>query len=262
MTNTRARLYALGALVLSLLVAACGDRAAQNQTVVTTTDAGTSSAPLASEVGNRNNALVRFVHAIPGVAATDLFAGDTKTFSNVSYKAVTPYKELPTERQMIRLRLAGQDTAQPLAENSERFSAGGHYTVIAYSEGDRSSAELQFVADGFAPPSSGKAKVRVILAAPDVGDVDVYVGGRSEALSTNIGFASKPSYAEVDPLTGALEVRLAGKNIAALTLPSVRFEAGRMYTVMVVGRAEGASKLEAVIIEDHFGGAAASGATQ
>ncbi len=239
-------------------IAACNTNSSNNQPVTTTTNSGTTTAPPASEVEKRGNALVRVVHVLPAMAAADLFAGETKIFEGVAYKTVTSYKEIPIERQMMRLRLAGQDTAQPLTENSERFGKGDYYTILILADDDSNEAELLFVDDDLAPPASGKARVRVINASYDVGDVDVYAAGRTEPLFSKVAFSSKPTYAEIDPLSGALDVRLAGKNITALTVPAARLDAGKIYTIIIAGRAKGASKLEAITIEDGFGGAATS----
>jgi hypothetical protein len=254
-------LTSLTALLL-ILTAACGGESKQTQPVVTTTDSGSSSAPPAKEVQQRGKALVRFIHAVPGVAPLDLFAEGAKAFADARYKTLTPYREMPGDEQTFRLRLAGQDTAEAIAEESEGFGQGKHYTAIALparggllgSKSDAPGAELRFVGDDLVAPASGRAKVRVINASRDLGEVDVYAAGRAEPLLKGVGFADA-KYVEVEPTTGALEVRRAGENVATLGVQNVSLGAGKIYTIFVVGAIKGASKLESVVVEDEIGGA-------
>ncbi len=256
----RAGLPTLAAL---LLMAACGGgESKQTQPVVTTTNSGTSTAPPAREARQRGRALVRFIHAAPGVAPLDLFAEGEKVFADARYKALTPYREVPGDEQTFRLRLAGQDAAEAIAEEKEGFDQGKHYTAIALpargglivSRNNAPGAELRFVSDDLVPPASGRAKVRVINASTDLGDVDVYAAGRAEPLLKGVGFVDA-EYVEVEPVTGALEVRRAGENVATLGEQDVRLEAGKVYTIFVAGGTKGASRLESVIVEDEIGGA-------
>ncbi|MFN2513387.1 MAG: DUF4397 domain-containing protein, partial [Pyrinomonadaceae bacterium] len=204
----------------------------------------------------------RFIHAVPGLAALDVFANDTKMFVETRYKAVTPYSEVSADDQVFRLRLAGQEGAEPLAEEKKGLSAGSHYTLIAVPRNataifskntGQSSAELHSISDVLVAPASGKAKVRVIDASPDLSEVDIYVSGRTEALSKGVKFASRTNYAEVEPVQGVIEVRRAGENAATLNVPDVQLEAGKLYTIIVVGQTKGTAKLESIIVEDHFG---------
>lgn len=245
------------ALAALLLAAACSSEPNQNQPVTTTTNTGTTNAPPASEVKQRGNALVRVVHAVPGGASVDVFADDTKVFTSIAYKTASPYKEVSGERHTFRIRPAGQDTAQPLAENSEGLSDGKHYTVVAWAGNDGKPA-LYIVNDDLVPPSSGKAKVRIIHASPDAGEVDVYAKEGNKKLFGGVNALKETSYSEFEPMSGTLEVRPEGKNNAVLTIPNVKFDAGDTYTIVVLGKAQGTPKLEAMIVEDKLGGAPAT----
>lgn len=240
--------------VIALLSGACSREANQNQPVTTTTERGSSTAPPAEEVKKRDNALVRVIHAVPGAAAVDVFVDDQKAFSGVAYKTVTPYKELSGERHTFRLRPAGLDSAQPLAENSEGLGDGKHYTVIALPSEDGRSVTLRVLEDELVPPSSGKARVRVINASNDAGEIDVYPQGKNEALFSGINFKSEGGYKEVDPMSGTLEVRPEGQNRPVLSISNVKFDAGKTYTIVIVGHTRTTPRLEAITVEDQFGG--------
>jgi hypothetical protein len=252
--NKYLKLRAALMLTALLLVAACSSESNQNKPVTTTTNAGTSNAPPATEVKQRGNALVRFIHAVPSGPSVDVFADDAKVFNGIAYKSTSPYKEVSGERHTFRIRPAGQDTAQPLAENSEGLSDGKHYTVVAWADANGKPA-LYIVDDDLVPPTSGKAKVRIIHASADAGEVDVYAKEGNKKLFGGVNALKATGYSEFDPVSGAVEVRPEGKTNALVTIASAKFGAGEIYTIVVAGKAKGTPKLEAMIVEDKLGGA-------
>jgi len=246
----RTLVFALAAL----LAAACATESRRTEPVTTKTDKGSSTAPPAKEAGKRDQALVRIIYAVPG-SAGDVFADNTKAFPGVAYKTVTPYQELSDNRHDFRLRPSGQDTAPPLAENSENFSGGKHYTILALpTDATAKEVTLKVVTDNLVPPSADKARVRVIQASPDAGEVNVYPKGKDRALFSGVNFNSETSYSEVDPMSATLEVRPEGKRDVLLTVPNVTFEVGKIYTIISTGRAKGTPKLEAIKVEDQLTG--------
>jgi hypothetical protein len=235
---------------------ACTRESSQNQPVKTTTDSGSSTAPASQDVAKRDKALVRVVHAMPAQPAVDAFAGDAKTFSNVNYKTVTPYAELKDDRQQLTLKPAGKPS--PLAENSENFAGGKHYTVLALPTSEKDpKPELRVLADDLTPPSSGKARVRVINASPDVGEIDVYTVSNADKLFGGVNFKSEAGYTEITPTTTVVELRPQGKKESLLMMPQFSFEPNKTYTIVVMGRVKN-KQLEAVTVEDHFVGSYAS----
>ena len=271
MNRWRAGATAFGACIL-LIAAGCASKTDQ----ATTTKAGgeTSTAPSGKAAANEKVALVRFVNAIPGVP-TSLSFGDQQAFTDVAYRTVTPYKELPGERHDFKLLVSGQkDTTQPAATNSEGLTNGARYTVVA-SLDKNGRDKLDVITDNLSEPANGKAKVRVINGSEDEVDVvapaprtgrnegsaDRMTNNRTNANNEDKWFsgvnqASSTSYKDVDPLKGTLDVRRAGSDPArrgavnGAEVP-VDFVAGKLYTIVVTG---GTPKypLEVVKIEDEL----------
>ncbi|MFN2447878.1 MAG: DUF4397 domain-containing protein [Vicinamibacterales bacterium] len=237
----------------ALIASGCQRESTQNTpSTTTTTPAGQSTAAPAAAAASRDNALVRFVHAIPAGAAVDLSAGDNRFFENVAYKTVTPYRELDGQRYTFSVRPAGMAQASALASNSEGLDDGSYYTVFAVP-GDGEAAMLRVVEDDFSAPGAGKARVRVVHASSDAGEVDVIATGRADELFDGVDFQSATEYDEIDPVSGSLEIRAGGESTPMLTVPNVRIEAGKVYTVVVVGKVRATPKLEAFVIEDRIG---------
>ncbi|MFL6208726.1 MAG: DUF4397 domain-containing protein [Pyrinomonadaceae bacterium] len=251
--NSQLKLRMGFALAILLFAAACASESNQNQPVTTTTNTGTSNAPPAAEVKQRGNALVRVIHTVPGGPAVDVFADDAKVFTGIAYKTTSPYKEVSGERHTFRIRPAGQDTAQPLAENSEGLSDGKHYTVVAWADANGKPA-LYVFNDDLVPPAAGKAKVRVLHASADAGEVDVYAKEGNKKLFGGVNALKETSYSEFEPMSGPIEVRPEGQTKPVLTLPNAKLDAGDTYTIVIVGKAKGTPKLEAMIVEDKLAG--------
>src|SRR5215467_7060267 len=186
-----------------LFIAACSSEPKQTQPVISKTDSGTSTAPAAKEVDKRNNALVRVINAAPGAASVDVFADDQKAFEAVSFKNVTPYKELSDTRHTFRVRAAGKDTEQPIAENSEGLAGGKHYTILIMP-GTNDKTTMSVINDNITTPPAGKAEVRVIHAAPNAGEVDIVDKAGNKKLFSGVNFEKETNYQTVDPTNTTL----------------------------------------------------------
>ena len=78
----------------------------------------------------------------------------------------------PATRGEFRLRASGWDDTEPAATQTGRLDSGKRYTVVALRDAEGNLA-LNVIADNLAPPSEGKAKVRIINAASNFGAADV-----------------------------------------------------------------------------------------
>src|SRR5262245_1468589 len=128
--NSRKVFSLIIAMALPWMVA-CTSESQRTEPVTTTTEKGASTAPPAKEAEKAEKALVRAGNTLPGSAPVDVFIGDKKEFSNVAYRTVTPYKEVADVQKQFVIKPAGQDSAPPLAQNTEGISGGDHYTAIA-----------------------------------------------------------------------------------------------------------------------------------
>jgi hypothetical protein len=169
---------------------------------------------------------------------------------------------LSEARHAFRVRHAGQDTAQPIAENSEGLSGGKHYTIVVMPD-TNDKASLHVVSDNITAPPADKAQVRVIHASPDAGEIDVVEKQGNKTLFSGANFQRGTGYMDVDPMRTTLEVKQEGQEQAIVTLPNANFEKGKFYTIVLTGHAKGTPKLETLVVEDQLGSApTASAASQ
>jgi hypothetical protein len=319
-TMTTAGLSALA--VSAFLVTGCNKESNQTAPVASQSGGSSSTAPESGKAANENDqALVRVISAAPDAPAVEVMADKNPVFTRVEYKDVTPYKALPANFDDFAVKPAGQDTATPLAENSESIMSGRHYTLVIFPEGpaakvdadarrpadERKAADerradgektlaLDVIADDLQAPSAGKARVRVINAAAGTDDIEVFLRGQKDALFDDVDFKEAIAYKEVDPVKTTIEWRMAESLLTTanpktgdrgvtgeppapaaradradadrndradrtasldaqpgkvLGTHSLNIEAGKSYTIVIAGRADGAKpKLETIVVED------------
>lgn len=250
---------AVAIAAVAVTVVACQNgRSTDNTPITTTTPAGQSAAPPSKDVAERDHALVRVVHAVPAVAPVDVYADDQRVFDGVAYKSVTPYREVNGERAAFVVRPANTPNGEPLARNSEGLDDGDHYTVFAVPDDKAGGAELLVVKDEQSLPPSGKARVRVVNATPDGGDIDLVASGQKDPLVGGVNRETVSGYETIEPVSGTVTVRPDGKSRALVTLRDVHFDAGKTYTVVVVGRTGASQRLDAIVIQDEASSPAAT----
>jgi len=253
------KIHPLLAAALSATIAvACNGR--KDGPVQSTSGGGTSTAPGQQTLEDRDQALVRVVQAIPEAPPADVFAGNDKEFSAVGFGTVTPYKPVREERFVFALKPAGDDKAKPMIESKQGVEAGRRYTILSVPDRD-GAAKIEMVSDDVEPPAAGKAKLRIIHAAPEAGTAQVVSAG--EASPKAIGtadYGAQEGFREVDP--GAVSVTVKprqqkGKETALLNESLPALQPGKLYTVVVAPGSEPGKPVRVINIEDAVAPAAA-----
>ncbi len=236
-------------VLAAALGVACDRTESSSATVTTSTPAGTSSVPSSDAAKQRDDALVRVLHAVPTGSTFDLFAGDLLLFDGFAFKTVTPYRAVDEKRYAFALRPAGMAQAKPLSSNTEDLEKGEFYTAIAMP-GNGYGPELRVVNDDLDSPSPGKARLRVVHAAGDAGTIDVRAATRAAAFFDGLAYQTVSDYRDVEPINGQLEIVAAGQAAPVIASTMGHLEAGRFYTLVIVANAAAPAKVEAFLIED------------
>lgn len=238
-----------GMVAISVIAAACERADTTNAAVKTTSPAGTSEAPSSNSAKHRDEALMRVVHAAPSGTNVDLFAGDLLLFDGLGFKAVTPYRAIDGQRYAFALRPAGMPRANPLSSNTEDLKDGHYYTAFAMP-GDGHGPHLRVVNDPLEQPASGKARLRVVHAGVDAGKIDLRASGATDTLFDDVEYQAVTAYRDVAPINGAVQVLGGDPAAPALATINTHLEAGRFYTIVIIGNARSSPRLEAFLIED------------
>jgi hypothetical protein len=237
-----------------MLAPACVSESNEMLPVSSSAEGKVSSAPASVEAARRSNGFTRFVQAIPDVASVDVYANDMRIFTNVAYGSVTAFKELPHADYTFRIRGAGEEMAVPMAMGDEDVDSGRHYTVVATRKAESAKAKIEVFDDDLVPPAAGSAKIRVINASPDAGELDLFLPGAEKPLFSGIDFEKATKYEDIKPMVGRLAVHREDEKTTLIELPINSFDAGKVYTVIVLGWAHAApNATRAIVVEDRFG---------
>ncbi len=195
---------------------------------------------------HEDSAMLRMAHLSPDAPQGDVYLDGKSAASlqDVPFGGVSAYFPVPAGSHEVKIYAAGEtpETSEPILETGTDFQDGGWYTLAAVGLlGEGSLGARQFE-DDHLPPREGKAKLRVIHAAPNVGPATVDARAESEDAQKRLfgvpGFSNASSYAELKAGTYDLTVKSAGTDEAALIVPNITFAEGEVRTVFVV---EGAS---------------------
>lgn len=103
-------------------------------------------------------------------------------------------------------------------------------------------------------PGTGRAKLRLIHAAPNAGELTLTPTNHKEPLFDDVNFQTATSFKEIGPsLTAFLLYREDKKDQPALNLSQLNLQGDRFYTLVITG-AKGS--LETIRIEDQLSGPA------
>jgi hypothetical protein len=197
---------------------------------------------LATSAFAQSQARVRMVHASPDAPAVDVLVNDGLAFSNAPFKGITAYAALNPATYNVKVVPTG--AKEPVVIGADLTLEAKDYTVVAV--GQLANIEPLVLVDNNSAPAAGKAHVRFVHASPDAPAVDIAVAGGGPVLFSNIAFKGVGDYLPVDAGTYDLEVRLAGTDTVALSVPGVALNNGTVYTIFAMGLAGGTPALQAV----------------
>jgi hypothetical protein len=189
------------------------------------------------------NARLRVMHAVPKGPAVDLRLDDALFFANISYRGNTGYLYAAPGQHTLRVMPGGSNT--PLTETSLTLDPGRDYTVVAL--GPPEQLQLPGFQDDNVAPAAGQVRVNVIHAALNApATLDVCLAGRDCPFGA-VAFKQKSSTISLEAGTYTLEVIEAGRRDVVLNnTPNVRFEAGGIYTLMIMGIKDGDPGLQLI----------------
>jgi hypothetical protein len=185
---------------------------------------------------------VRLAHLSPDTPKVDVylsaFGGSNKptVLRGVGYGALSPYQRVDAGRYTVSMRKPGAPADSPaILSTSLNVQADKVYTVAGI--GPNKSVALKVLVDDVAPPSQGKARIRVVQASSAVPKVDVSTSDGLE-IAKDAAFPSTTAYTEVPAKQWTLTVTPVGGSAQAVEKP-LDVTAGAIYTVLVLDNSQG-----------------------
>ena len=217
---------------LALTVAACGGR--DSSPIKTTSAGGAEVSPAADSVGSRGHSLVRVVNATSGGKTVTVQLGDRTLFSELAVGTVSDYSEVATNLAMFSVLSASSTMGTMLSQADRLLIDGNRYTIFVITK-DVAEQELRVIRDDVIP-DSGKARLRIIHAAPGGPEFDVQSPGTVDRLFSGVKFLAEAGPVDLSPAASiALELRPAGQSRLLLKLPTVELRRSTTTTFVVTG---------------------------
>jgi len=177
--------------------------------------------------------VIMVTHASPNTPNIDIYIGNTKVSSNVSYPFSTPYNTGSVGNDRVRVNIA--NSSNSAIDTSFYCEEGKSYSVFAIDS--LSKITPLVLTDVLTVPGTGNSNVRFINLSPNGPDVDLYVAAVNSF--PNIAFKEVYDFRALAAGTYTLQVKLAKQPVVIFTLPNVTFSSGKIYTVYLKGFAGG-----------------------
>lgn len=214
---------------------------------------------------DRTKAQVRLVHAADAQAypALQLTVDGTLRQGNVAYGQTAAYAEVDPDKTTSAISAAGSPTA--LLTFTPSLTRNRHYTVLAF--GGAGTLRQLVVDENLSQPANNRTSLRVINAAPDAGNLDVYITAANDTLATAVAARAGAVYGEVGPTldvaSGSWRVRVTGagnKDDVRLDVSGVAL-GSREVATLVLTPSLGGTLVHALLLVQE-GGIAAYNGTQ
>lgn len=205
--------------------------------------------PSNTKISNDNTAsmsYVRVLHAVPDAPNVDVYANDKLIASNLSYGEYTDYIPINPGTYEITLFKAGSDDL-PVLMNIFNVPLNSIYTIAAV--GTLSNLGFLAIVDANMQSDPKKAMIRFAHLSPNAPAVDITLPNGT-VLFGNVSYKQLTPYISVAPMNYTLQVRLAGTPTVVLTVPNVKLDANKFYTVYAIGLVGKTPELEALLLTD------------
>ena len=174
---------------------------------------------------------VRFLHALPGGPTADLAvsggSGAAVTLRGVGFAKVSSQQRGPSGAVTVTLTAGGKKVGSA----KQTLADGGSYTIVA-EKGSGSAPRFRVYRAG--KPVAGKAEVRAVHAAPEVGRVSMTLSGQEWG---TVGYGQDTGYKPADPGTYDLTATKPGMKGTVASQKGVTATAGTAATAYAVGSA-------------------------
>jgi hypothetical protein len=173
-------------------------------------------------------AMVRFVHAVPGAGAASVevsTGSGTASFGPIAFAQTSAWHSLRSGKFLWRLL---GSNGKALAKGSATVGDGA-YTAVLLAQ--TNGVVLGIYRDRRGEP--GKSLIRVIHAAPELGSPSLKLD--SQVVVQRLDFTKATPYLSVNPGTHSLAAMRTGDSAPIVSVKGVRLVSDVAYTAIVVG---------------------------
>ena len=177
-------------------------------------------------------AKVRAVHASPDAPNVDILVNDSITlYSDVPFRGIGDYMTVPAELYNVKIVPTRGAPEDAVIDANVNLFYGSSTTIVALDE--VANITPLVLSDDNSRVQWGKVRARFVHASPDAPAVDIKVVG-GPIIFADVPFGAASDYMTFPAGTYDLEVRVAGTETVALTLPGIEFKGRSVYTIFAV----------------------------
>lgn len=186
---------------------------------------------------------IRILHAVPNAPAVDVYANDVLIAKKLVYREFTEY--LPVEPGYYRIEIFPHGVKENPVFNA-RIEVSPNQIYTGAAVGLLPDIGLLVIQEPYEEIPMGMAAIRVSHLSPTAPNVDVTLPN-GQPLFSDVEYLETTEYLAVPPETYTLQLRVAGTNDIVLTVPNIKLNEGRYYTVYAVGLPGDEPPLEVLI---------------
>lgn len=179
------------------------------------------------------SANLSIIHAAPGAPELSFFVDKVKkNTAALTYNTVIAYQSISSGKR--ELSATKKDVADILVKEEVVLAPDRSYSVFV---ADKTANALVVVVDDLTAPAADKAKIRFINLSPDAGSVDLAVTGKTEVLVAKKAFKESSDFINSTEVGAEInfEIRENAKTTVLATLPKIKIEKGKIYTIYAKG---------------------------
>jgi Domain of unknown function (DUF4397) len=196
------------------------------------------------------SAYVRVVHASPDAPAVDVYLDGKQTVDGATFKAVTPFGDVPAGKHSVLVTVHG-DKMKEVLKQDVTLESGTYYTVAA--TGLLKDIKLSAFAAKGMNTNKQKAEINVFHLSPGSPNVDALaVDMKNAKVVSNLPYG-KMTTVLVNPMGVNLNIVPAGKMSPVVkNLTGISVSAGKSYSIFAVGTlsGKGAMGFDLVVAQD------------
>jgi hypothetical protein len=184
--------------------------------------------------GGQSN--LRFMNAVPDQTSINVLVDGTVTGGSVAYGSETSYSSAKSGQRHIQIEPA--TASNFFFDQMVTINSGVNNTFIA--AGISTTPTSILLTDSTTAPASGQIQLRLVNAAPNVLNTDIYVVAPGTNLNTvqpkvsSLGFGSSSQYLSLTAGSYEIFFTSPGSTFALLDTGSISYTAGQNRTVVLL----------------------------
>ncbi|MBX3083862.1 MAG: DUF4397 domain-containing protein [Anaerolineae bacterium] len=190
------------------------------------------------------NGRIRFVHAVPGAGAVDIFVNGEPAAINLAFASATHYLLSAAGEQKISVRATG--TTTELLPATVTLNAGQAKTVVL--SGTQAVVATEYE-DELVPIGAGKARFTAIHAVEGADPVDLLETSQAQVLVTQLAYGQPYGSVDIPAFASEVAVVPPDQNAdQAITKTNVSLVAGTHNTVVILGSSSGQPPISTLLL--------------